>query len=255
MPRCRHRNGVKGIFTRGLARRNRILSRHEPVRSVYVFCCSIQRWRHLALKTRRGIHGQSLPRAVRAGRGRFFADWSFPAFCSRCRAGCCRFGAFTSSPDFGTAGNFFLVLGAGRHRRRGARATSGAQHAARTIACGGLFRRRRWQCCCWRSPLRRRRSGISRWRCSSAGMAAGIMNTAVLEGGDALLRIQSGDHHAHGRNIFWRGQRPRRSSAGAIFGDSGATRLLAVTAVVPAMAGISRAFLHIDTCAKSRKSR
>jgi len=166
---------------------------------------------------------------------------------------------FHIQPDFDTAGNFFLVLGLG-------------------VICGGALAQRLAR----HTPLQRLLAGgyftaalsllvlavaappAPSWYRFLAlfvsGTAAGIMNTAVLEalsmrttdtGGLCAVTPCYESNPATitltGGIFFGAGSVLAALLLGQSFGDAGATRLLAVTAVIPAMAGIFAGLLHIDT--------
>jgi len=166
---------------------------------------------------------------------------------------------FHIQPDFDTAGNFFLVLGLG-------------------VICGGALAQRLAR----HTPLQRLLAGgyftaalsllvlavaappAPSWYRFLAlfvsGTAAGIMNTAVLEalsmrttdtGGLCAVTPCYESNPATitltGGIFFGAGSVLAALLLGQSFGDGGATRLLAVTAVIPAMAGIFAGLLHIDT--------
>ncbi len=149
-------------------------------------------------------------------------------------------------PDFGTAGNFFLVLGLG-------------------VVGGGALAQRLAR----KTPLRRLLAGgyfaaalallllavaappAQTWyQCVALlgiGTAAGIMNTAVLEGVSPRYESNPATITLTGGIFFGAGSVLAALLLAQSFGDSGAERLLAVTAVIPAMAGVRAGFLHIDT--------
>ena len=74
---------------------------------------------------------------------------------------------FHIQPDFGTAANFFLVLGAGLVAGRGARPCGlpGRMPLQRLLA-GGCFGGGAGAAAAGRCRAARRSSGIRRWRCS-----------------------------------------------------------------------------------------
>jgi fucose permease len=153
---------------------------------------------------------------------------------------------FHIRPDFGTAGNFFLVLGLG-------------------VVSGGVLAQRLAR----NTPLRRLLAGgyfaaafallllavaappAQTWYQSLAlfagGMAAGIMNTAVLEGVSPCYETNPATITLTGGIFFGAGSVLAALLLAQSFGESGAERLLAVTAVIPAIAGVRAGFLHVDT--------
>jgi FHS family glucose/mannose:H+ symporter-like MFS transporter len=166
---------------------------------------------------------------------------------------------FHIHPDFGTAGNFFLVLGVG-------------------VVAGGALAQRLART----TPLRRLLAGgyfaaaaallllavaappAQTWyQCVAlfaGGVAAGIMNTAVLESLSSRttdangLCAQTSCYESNPATItltagifFGAGSVLAALLLAQSFGDSGAERLLAVTAVIPAMAGVRAGLLHFDT--------
>jgi FHS family glucose/mannose:H+ symporter-like MFS transporter len=153
---------------------------------------------------------------------------------------------FHIHPDFGTAGNFFLMLGLG-------------------VVSGGALAQRLAR----KTPLRRLLAGgyfvaalallllavaappAQTWyqwlALFAGGMAAGIMNTAVLEGVSPCYESNPATITLTAGIFFGAGSVLAALLLAQSFGDSGAERLLAVTAVIPAMAGVYAGFLHIDT--------
>ena len=147
--------------------------------------------------------------------------------------------------DYGTAGNFFLVLGLG-------------------VIAGGMAGQRLTR----RTPLARLLAGgyfaaavallllavaappAQAWYQSLAlfatGMAAGIMNTAVLEAVTPCYESNPAAITLTGGIFFGAGSVLAALLLAQSFGENGATRLLAVTAVLPAMGGIFAGMLRID---------
>jgi FHS family glucose/mannose:H+ symporter-like MFS transporter len=156
---------------------------------------------------------------------------------------------FHIQPDFGTAGNFFLalglgVIGGGALAQRLARRTS-----LERLLAGGYFSAALslllFSVAAPPAPVWYRFLALF-----VSGMAAGIMNTAVLE----ALPMRTTDSESNPASItlrggifFGAGSVLAALLLGQSFGEGGATRLLAVTAVIPAMAGIFAGLLHIDT--------
>jgi FHS family glucose/mannose:H+ symporter-like MFS transporter len=146
--------------------------------------------------------------------------------------------------DFGAAGNFFLMLGLG-------------------VIGGGMLAQRLARC----TSLERLLAGAyfsaavailllavaappsQSWYQSLAlfvaGMAAGIMNTAVLESVIPWYQSSPATVTLSGGIFFGAGSVLAALLLAQSFGDSGATRLLAVTAVVPAIAGVFAGRFHI----------
>jgi FHS family glucose/mannose:H+ symporter-like MFS transporter len=153
---------------------------------------------------------------------------------------------FHIHPNFGTAGNFFLVLGlgvigGGALAQRLARNTS-----LERLLAGGYF-----AAAAALLLLAVAAPPAQTWYQSLAlfagGIAAGIMNTAVLEGVTPCYESNPATITLTGGIFFGAGSVLAALLLAQSFGESGAERLLAVTAVVPAMAGIGAGFLHIDT--------
>jgi fucose permease len=152
---------------------------------------------------------------------------------------------FHIHPDFGTAGNFFLVLGLG-------------------VVCGGALAQRLTR----KTSLERLLAAgyfvaavallllavaappAETWFQSLAllvsGIAAGIMNAAVFEAMTPGYESNPATITLTGGVLFGAGSVLAALLLAQSFGDSGAERLLAITAVVPAMAGIFAGLLHID---------
>src|ERR1700691_783260 len=149
---------------------------------------------------------------------------------------------FHIHPDFGTAGNFFLVLGlgvigGGALAQRLARNTS----LERLLAAAYLAATTALLLLAVAAPP------AQAWYQSLAlftgGMAAGIMNTAVLEGVTPCYESNPATITLTGGIFFGAGSVLAALLLSQSFGESGAVRLLAVTAVVPAVAGIGAGFL------------
>jgi len=147
--------------------------------------------------------------------------------------------------NFGTAGNFFLVLGlgvigGGMLAQRVARRTS----LSRLLAGGYLTAALSLLLLAVGAPP------APVWYRFLAlfvsGIAAGIMNTAVLEGMTPCYESNPAAITLTGGIFFGAGSVLAAILLAQSFGDSGATRLLAVTAIVPAMAGILASLLRID---------
>jgi FHS family glucose/mannose:H+ symporter-like MFS transporter len=167
---------------------------------------------------------------------------------------------FHIQPDFGTAGNFFLVLGLGVIGG-GALAQRLARVASlQRLLAGGYF-----AAALSLLVLAVAAPPAPSWYRFLAlfvsGMAAGIMNTAVLEAlsmrttetggglcaGTPCYESNPATITLTGGIFFGAGSVLAALLLGRSFGDGGATRLLAVTAVIPAMAGIFAGLMHIDT--------
>jgi MFS transporter, FHS family, glucose/mannose:H+ symporter len=144
---------------------------------------------------------------------------------------------FHIHPDFGTAGDFFLVLGlgvigGGALAQRLARNTS----LERLLAVGYFTAAVALLLLTVAAP-----PAQTWYQCLAlfvSGIAAGIMNTAVLEAVTPCYQSNPATVTLTGGIFFGAGSVLAALLLAQSFGDSGATRLLAVTAVVPAMAGI-----------------
>src|ERR1700684_1013389 len=150
---------------------------------------------------------------------------------------------FHIHPDFGTAGNFFLVLGLGVI---GGGAL--AQRLARNVSLERLLAAGYFA-----APLALLLLAVAAppaqtwYQCLAlfaGGVAAGIMNTAVLEAVTPCYESDPATITLTGGIFFGAGSVLAALLLAQSFGDNGATRLLAVTAVVPAIAGIYAGFLH-----------
>jgi FHS family glucose/mannose:H+ symporter-like MFS transporter len=161
---------------------------------------------------------------------------------------------FHIRPDFGTAGDFFLLLGLG--------VISGGAIAQRLV--------RDW-------PLERLLAAghfiaalailmvavaappAPVWyqflALFAAGTAAGVMNTAVLEAVTPCYESNPATITLTGGIYFGAGSLLAALLLAQSFGDAGAVRLLAVTAVIPAMAGIFSGLLRIGVRAVPESSR
>lgn len=152
---------------------------------------------------------------------------------------------FHIQPDFGTAGNFFLVLGLGVIGG-GASAQRLARHTSlQRLLAGGYF-----TAAAALLLLAVAAPPAQVWYQSLAlfvtGVAAGIMNTAVLEGVTPGYESNPAAITLTGGIFFGAGSVLAALLLAQSFGDNGARRLLAVTAVVPAMVGIFAGLLRID---------
>src|SRR5579863_9212660 len=152
---------------------------------------------------------------------------------------------FHIQPDFGTAGNFFLLLGlgiigGGVLAKRLHRDTS----LERLLAAGYFTAAAAILLLAVAAPP------AQVWYQSLAlfvtGVAAGIMNTAVLEGVTPGYESNPAAITLTGGIFFGAGSVLAALLLAQSFGDNGARRLLAVTAVVPAMVGIFAGLLRID---------
>lgn len=152
---------------------------------------------------------------------------------------------FHIQPDFGTAGNFFLALGLG--------VICGGMLAQRLGRAASLERLLAWAY--FTAALALLLLSIAAppaqaWYQALAlfvtGMAAGIMNRAVFEAVTPCCDSNPATIILRGGVFFGAGSVAAALLMAQSFGDGGATRLLAVTAVVPAMVGIFAARLSVD---------
>lgn len=151
---------------------------------------------------------------------------------------------FHIEPDFGKAGNFFLVLGLG--------VISGgaiAQRLARAASLERLLAGAYFTAALAILLLAVAAPPAQVWYQSLAmfvaGAAAGVMNTAVLEAVTPCYESNPATITLNGGIFFGAGSLLAALLLAQSFGDRGATRLLAVTAVIPAMAGIFAGLLRI----------
>jgi fucose permease len=152
---------------------------------------------------------------------------------------------FHIQPDFATAGNFFLVLGLGVIGG-GALAQRLARHTAlERLLAGGYFSAALalLLLAIAAPPARPWYQALALF---VSGMAAGIMNTAVLEAVTPCYEANPATITLKGGVFFGAGSVLAALLLSQSFGDSGATRLLAVTAVIPAMAGVGTGLLRAD---------
>lgn len=157
-------------------------------------------------------------------------------------------------PDFATAGNFFLVLGlgvigGGALGQRLVRRTT----LPRLLAVGYFSAAVAILLLAVAEPP------AQAWYQSVAlfvsGVAAGIMNTAVLEAVTPCYESNPATITLTGGIFFGAGSVLAAILLAQSFGENGATGLLAVTAVVPAMAGIGAGrFLHFSDGAAGIRS-
>jgi fucose permease len=152
---------------------------------------------------------------------------------------------FHIQPDYGTAGNFFLVLGLGV-------ITGGftGQRVARTAPLARLLSGGYFAGALALLLLAVAAPPAQAWYQAAAlfvtGMAAGIMNTAVLEAVTPCYESNPATITLTGGIFFGAGSVLAALLLAQSFGENGATRLLAVTAVLPAMAGIFTGMLRIE---------
>jgi fucose permease len=144
---------------------------------------------------------------------------------------------FHIRPDFGTAGNFFLVLGLG--------VIAGgisARRLARNLSMERLLATGYFSAAVAILLLSVAAPPAQTWYQSLTlfitGVAAGIMNTAVLEGVSPSYELNPATVTLMGGIFFGAGSVLAALLMAQSFDDGGATRVLAVTAVIPAMAGI-----------------
>jgi FHS family glucose/mannose:H+ symporter-like MFS transporter len=152
---------------------------------------------------------------------------------------------FHIHPDYGTAGNFFLVLGLGVIAG-GATGLRVARTAplARLLAGGYFAGALALLLLAVAAPP------AQAWYQAAAlfvtGMAAGIMNTAVLEAVTPCYESNPATIALTGGIFFGAGSVLAALLLAQSFGENGATHLLAITAVLPAMAGIFAGMLRIE---------
>src|SRR5580658_2661972 len=152
---------------------------------------------------------------------------------------------FHIHPDFGTAGNFFLMLGLGVIGG-GALAQRVSRNASleRLLAVGYFAAAVALLLLAVAAP-----PAQTWYQCLAlfvSGIAAGIMNTAVLEAVTPCYESNPATITLTGGIFFGAGSVLAALLLTQSFGDSGATRLLAATAVVPAMAGICVGLVRIE---------
>jgi FHS family glucose/mannose:H+ symporter-like MFS transporter len=153
---------------------------------------------------------------------------------------------FHIRPDFGTAGNFFLALGLGvigggmLARRLLARRTS----LARLLAAGYFSAAVAVLLLSVAAPPAQ--PWYEAIALFAAGLAAGIMNTAVLEAVTPCYESNPAKVILAGGIFFGAGSVLAALLMAQAFDDGQATRLLAVTAVIPAMVGIFAGHFQIN---------
>jgi FHS family glucose/mannose:H+ symporter-like MFS transporter len=152
---------------------------------------------------------------------------------------------FHIQPDFGTAGNFFLVLGMGVIGGGALAQRLARQTSLERLLAGGYFT----------AALALLLLGVAAppaqvwYQCVAllvAGMAAGIMNTAVFAGVTPCYESNPAAITLTGGVFFGAGSVLAALLLAQSFGEGGAARLLAVTAVIPALVGVFSGFLRID---------
>jgi fucose permease len=148
-------------------------------------------------------------------------------------------------PDFGTAGNYFLMLGMGIV---GGGAL--ALRLSRTVAPERLLGAGYFTAAVSLLLLSVAAPPARIWyqmiALAATGLAAGIMNCAVLEAMTPCYESNPATITLTGGIFFGAGSVLAALLLAQSFGDDGATRLLAMTALLPAAAGISLGRLHIQ---------
>jgi FHS family glucose/mannose:H+ symporter-like MFS transporter len=148
-------------------------------------------------------------------------------------------------PDFGTAGNYFLVLGAGLIV-----GSMLALRLARTIPLERVL-----AAACFLAAVSMLLLAVATppaqlWYQMAAllvtGASAGIMNTAVLEAMTPCYESDPATITLTGGIFFGAGSVLAAFLLAQSFGDNGATRLLAVAALIPAAGGVSLSRLRIE---------
>src|SRR5580704_14806655 len=148
-------------------------------------------------------------------------------------------------PDFGIAGDYFLVLGAGviGGGILGLRLARNIP-LGRLLAAGYIFASISVLLLSIAAPP------AELWYQMLAllvtGASAGIMNTAVLEAMTPSYESNPATIILTGGIFFGGGSVLAASLLAQSFGDAGATRLLALTAMLPAAAAVSLSRLHIE---------
>ena len=157
---------------------------------------------------------------------------------------------FHIQPDFATAGDFFLVLGlgviaGGALAQRLARRTTLAQLLAGAYFAAAVAM---LLLAVAEPPAQTWYQFIALF---ASGLAAGIMNTAVLEAVTPCYEFNPARVTLTGGIFFGGGSVLAAALLAQAFDGSGATRLLAGTAVVPAIAGVVAGLLRLGGAAKS----
>jgi FHS family glucose/mannose:H+ symporter-like MFS transporter len=148
-------------------------------------------------------------------------------------------------PDFATAGNYFLVLGVG--------VIGGGMFSlrlARTIPLERLLAAGYFLAAASMLLLSVATPPAQVWYQMAAllvtGASAGIMNTAVLEAMTPCYESDPATITLTGGIFFGAGSVLAAFLLAQSFGDNGATRLLAVAALIPAAGGVSLSRLRIE---------
>ena len=151
---------------------------------------------------------------------------------------------FDIQPDFGTAGNFFLVLGLGVIGG-GALAQRLRPHTTIERLLAGAYFAAALALLLLAVAAPPAQTWYQFIALFVSGAAAGIMNAAVLEGVTACYESNPATVTLTGGIFFGGGSVLAAVLLAQSFGESGAARLLAVTAVIPAMGGIFAGHLHM----------
>lgn len=148
-------------------------------------------------------------------------------------------------PDFGIAGDYFLVLGIGviGGGMLGLRLARSIP-LERLLAAGYLFASLSVLLLSVAAPPAR--LWYQMLALLVTGASAGIMNTAVLEAVTPCYESSPATVTLTGGIFFGGGSVLAASVLAQSFGDAGAARLLALTAILPAAAAVSLARLRID---------
>lgn len=151
---------------------------------------------------------------------------------------------FHIQPDFATAGNFFLMLGLGVIGG-GALAQRLARHTALERLLAGAYFLAALALLLLAIAAPPAQAWYQFLALFVSGMAAGIMNTATLEAVTSCCDNNPATIILTGGIFFGAGSVLAALLLAQSFGDAGATRVLAVTAVVSAIAGVCAASLRI----------
>jgi FHS family glucose/mannose:H+ symporter-like MFS transporter len=152
---------------------------------------------------------------------------------------------FHIQQNFGTAGNFFLVLGLGVIAGGMlAQRMSSTTSLSKLLAAGYFTAALALLMLAVAAPPAQ--SLYQAFALFVTGMAAGIMNTAVLESVTPCYESNPASITLTGGIFFGAGSVLAALLLSRSFGDTGAMLVLAVTAAVPAMAGIFACMLRID---------
>ena len=181
--------------------------------------------------------------------GRFSPGSCSPAYLLALPGGLLPLWGYHLHPDYGIAGNYFLAVGAGI-AGGGILAQRWAKRMAleRLLAAGSAMAALALGMIAFAAPPAQ--VWYEALSLLVAGVAAGIVNTGRIRRSQRQLRIQSGFHHLAGGIFFGAGSilaaLAMTQALDMALAENGATRMMLVTALVPAAAAFSFSRLRME---------